>query len=341
MGKIKKFFLLFLFLLPTYSFSTTYNFYVGNLHSHTSYSDGQSTPAHAFAYARDTAKIDFLAITDHNTQLSQSEFNDIRAQASTFNQDGVFVAIAGQEWTTNVGHSCVYESDHIFTSTNVLAFYNELIASGCSANFNHPTYPSITVFNNLAYFPAADTYMNAMEVRREEEEARYIVALDSGWHIGADGSQDNHQANWGDGPSWTVAIATALTKTCILDAHRNHRIYSTLDRNLKLSFKVNDYWMGSTITDPTALFFTIEVSDPDNEDNFSQLLLYYNGSVATTLNINTTHFSWQFTLPPPTEIKEHYYFVKVVQTDGNKAWSSPVWVKITSPAVEKWEQYFD
>jgi hypothetical protein len=42
----------------------SYNLYVGNMHSHTSYSDGVGTPAEAFEYARDNANIDFLAVTD-------------------------------------------------------------------------------------------------------------------------------------------------------------------------------------------------------------------------------------------------------------------------------------
>ena len=40
--------------------------YFGNLHSHTRYSDGTGTPRQAFIYARDVAKVDFLALTEHN-----------------------------------------------------------------------------------------------------------------------------------------------------------------------------------------------------------------------------------------------------------------------------------
>ncbi|MDI6783042.1 MAG: CehA/McbA family metallohydrolase [bacterium] len=331
-------------LFPSLAFGTTYNFYVGNLHSHTSYSDGVGTPAVAFTYARDTARIDFLAVTDHNTQLSQAKFDDTRLQATLFTQDGVFVAIAGQEWTTNAGHSCVFEADRIFTSTTIPDFYSELVTSGCSATFNHPTYPSTAVFNNLAYSDTADWGMNAMEVRWDgsppysgpayDEEARYIFALNNGWHIGADGSQDNHDATWGDATSrfgpgcWTVAVATALTKPDILAAHREHRTYSTHDRNLQLLYRINNVLMGETLTNPQYLNFEITVHDLDTNDNFQQLQLIQNGSVITTINLNTTSYTWQFMVPVPTAIKEHYYFVKIKQADGNMAWSSPIWVKV-------------
>ncbi|MCX7918070.1 MAG: CehA/McbA family metallohydrolase [bacterium] len=345
---------LFFIVIPSITFGTTYHFYVGSLHAHTSYSDGIGTPASAFTYARDSAKLDFLAITDHHTQLTQSEFDDIRTQAAMFNQDGVFVAIAGQEWTSNNGHSCIFEANSIFTTTTINDFYKELEASGASATFNHPTYPSTAVFNNLSYSSTADVGLNAMEVRWDgtppysnpayNEEARYIIALNNGWHIGTDGSQDTHDGTWGDATSdfglacWTIAIATSLTKSDILDAHRNHRTYSTHDRNLELTFKLNDAWMGTTLTNPSSLNFYISVYDHDTNDRFQQILLYHNGSVVTTVNINTSSYIWQFSLSTPTEIKEHYYFVKTIQSDWNRAWSSPIWVKIQPNTVEssKW-----
>jgi len=40
--------------------------FFGNLHSHTSYSDGSGTPREAFQYARTVAGIHFLALTEHN-----------------------------------------------------------------------------------------------------------------------------------------------------------------------------------------------------------------------------------------------------------------------------------
>ena len=42
------------------------NAFFGNLHSHTSYSDGSGSPAEAYAHARDEAKRHFLALTEHN-----------------------------------------------------------------------------------------------------------------------------------------------------------------------------------------------------------------------------------------------------------------------------------
>jgi predicted metal-dependent phosphoesterase TrpH len=59
--------------------------YFGNLHSHTSYSDGSGTPSEAYKYARDTAKLDFLAITEHNHISAESG-------AKADRKDGILIA---------------------------------------------------------------------------------------------------------------------------------------------------------------------------------------------------------------------------------------------------------
>jgi len=61
------------FLLAALAFLATpdaaYHYYYANLHSHSALSDGIGTPAEAYAYARDVADIDVLALTDHTHYL--------------------------------------------------------------------------------------------------------------------------------------------------------------------------------------------------------------------------------------------------------------------------------
>ena len=66
--------------------------FFGNLHSHTSYSDGSGTPDQAYKWARDTAKLDFLAITEHNHRLCE-------AGASKDRKDGIMIAKTPELYT--------------------------------------------------------------------------------------------------------------------------------------------------------------------------------------------------------------------------------------------------
>jgi len=126
-----------------------FNFYYGTLHNQTRYSDGghpndsncaSSTthgpsdfdPSQAYAYARNTAHLDFLGITDHNHQFNDAcsgctaaqivqRYHDGLAAAASANVDGTFVAIYGMEWGyiatssfPNEGHVGVFESPKLF-----------------------------------------------------------------------------------------------------------------------------------------------------------------------------------------------------------------------------------
>ena len=71
--------------------------YWGDIHGHTIISDGQSTPADYYRYARDLAKLEFCAITDHASNITDKGWAEIRQQTETFNHDGHFVTLLGYE----------------------------------------------------------------------------------------------------------------------------------------------------------------------------------------------------------------------------------------------------
>jgi len=105
----------------------TYNYYFGNIHSQTSYSDGNTdsatshinTPLQAFAYARASQHIDFYGISDHNHQAAgmraPSYYHKGLADADSSNVDGTFVAMYGFEYgvIANGGHVIVYGSNNL------------------------------------------------------------------------------------------------------------------------------------------------------------------------------------------------------------------------------------
>lgn len=109
--------------------------YFGNLHSHTSLSDGVGTPREAYRYARDTAKLDFLAITEHNhsqaqgsdnigiatnTTLYNGGPNSLIATARSLTVGGRFVALYGQEYSviSRGNHVNVFEVPQVITAPN-------------------------------------------------------------------------------------------------------------------------------------------------------------------------------------------------------------------------------
>lgn len=90
--------------------------FFGNLHSHTSFSDGSGTPREAYTHARNIARLDFLALTEHNhaEAIGDDEIgigtnpalykgpgsNSLIAVANSLTVNGRFVALYGQEYST-------------------------------------------------------------------------------------------------------------------------------------------------------------------------------------------------------------------------------------------------
>lgn len=103
----------FVLLFICHTTFAQYNFYFGNLHSHTGYSDGSkdsttssiSTPGDSYAYTKKSYQMNFLGITEHNHYTSKGNPGMLVAnyakglnQADTANEDGKFVAFFGFEW---------------------------------------------------------------------------------------------------------------------------------------------------------------------------------------------------------------------------------------------------
>ena len=300
-----------------------YNHYWGNLHAHTLYSDGMDTPAVAYRHARDAAGIDFLAVTDHDDALTFDEYDDVRRQADAFDEPGKFAALWGVEWTQGIGHMNFYMADRFRLSPDLGAAYREFDQLGVLAHFNHP---GVEDFDRARHFPEGAASMCAAEVRDAEEEQSYVALLDAGWRVGADGSQDNHRADWGDGPTWTVALARRLDRDAVLDAMRARRTYSTADRNMRLEFALDGEDMGAVISRPAGeLPCAVSAPDPDPGDTVARIDAIVDGQVAASVEPKVGSYEWLTNLAFAPG--RHYVYVRVTQADGNLAYSSPIWVQ--------------
>jgi hypothetical protein len=326
----------------------SYNVYFGNLHSHTGFSDGTSVPDYAFTYADTIGNLDFQAVTDHsnlydhNLAWDQSlEWRDIKASAARNTVNGSFVGIAGTETTWYPSH----EFGHINTlgidffinpyETRYYtdnAFYNLIKQYPASINqWNHPWDANFNGFT--PYDAAVDNVFYLLEVPAWTSPSinymsYYVQALDLGWHLAPSGNQDNHSANWGTSDNRRTAIlADSLSRDQIFDAIRNYRVYSTSDVNMKLIYKMNNSIMGSTLSNPSTLNFSISAIDPDAGDNISRIEIYTDaGQLAGSSNFSSNNVSWNtFSISNNTK---KYYFLKVIQADGQFAISAPIWTGV-------------
>ncbi len=331
-----------------------FNVYFGDLHNHSAVSDGSGTPANAYNYAKNTAHLDFFGLTDHSDNsgsMTESEWADIRNQANASNEDGVFSSFYGFEWSANpgYGHVTVLNTDDYCTTTtptdtfealvvwlasrlNGVAFFNHPAREINSFEFSHFTTTPSDQFIGIELWNRGDGfntyYYNDGFYTGDNQKSYYDEANSRGWKIGALGSGDNHFGTWGTAYPYRMAIlANNLTRTDLLDAMRARRFYSTLDRNLSLSFKINGMEMGSTIVGNN---YTLQVQASDGDGEiFNQVVLYnQNHSVVTTWSLNTSIVDVSMNI---STTDGDYYYVKVRQADGNEAISSPIWISGNTP----------
>lgn len=118
--------LIYICLIVTPALSRAqYHFYFGNLHAHSSYSDGNKdsistgyyTPGDNYNYAKQSYHMDFLGISDHNHYSANNnpgmhvaDYAKGLYQADTANKNGTFVCLYGFEWgvISSGGHVITY-----------------------------------------------------------------------------------------------------------------------------------------------------------------------------------------------------------------------------------------
>ncbi len=333
----------------------TYHLYFGDLHTHTSWSDGwEGTPADAYAAAR-AAGADFLATTDHASRLTPEEWTLTQEMAAAATTD-TFVALPAYEfWVNGRGELNVYDppaalpnDDHVFHSTleprqTALASFYDWVAAqpGAVAQWNHPDYMTKS-FDGFAYrTPSRDPGVGLLEIHNYgswtwkgivDYEPAYVQALDAGWHVMPAANSDTHNPDWISGYEVrTVLLAPTLSPENLYAALRAGRGYATLDKNLRIEYTVNGAVMGSTLSPGPSYLARVHIDDPDATASDAITLVEIvsdGGAVVASLPAGGTVVDWQVRLGSETA---RYFYVRVSTASslpglaGVTAWTAPIW----------------
>lgn len=297
--------------------SDDFNHYFGNLHAHTSFSDGSGTPDEAFKHAKD--HLDFIAVTEHNhaeaekgakdradgrlIATSPHLYDELQEAADRHNIDGSFVTFWGQEFSTiSAGnHANVFQAPNVLTIDNgdYKTLYDELTNELMQFNHSWDSKNDKTDYG-LGQFhgsvpklaQAAGKSARLIEVingpgtKNETKlratlkgEARYKFYLARGMKLAPTADQDNHYFTWGDlTDARTVVLAPELSRAAILHALKQFRCYASTDKNLRLMFTVNNRPLGSSFTTSSrTLKLKLTIAD-ENEANAPYLVQAVYGS---------------------------------------------------------------
>lgn len=305
------------------------NLYKGEVHAHTSDSDGIGTVSDAYKYARDVAGLDFFAVTDHSDSYKEADFlaNHIPT-ADAFNEPGKFAALYGYEETYSYtsgyyGHLNTINSAIYAVRSEPLARYYVKMSQDPAAivQFNHPGYSWGNFLEYDLYSPYFDRTINLFEFKGSSYDNEWALCLAKGWHVSPMHNEDNHEGKWGTvNEAVGYVLAPSLTRQNITEAMSMNRSYTTTDQTLKIYFKINDTWMGGRLNAPEELNVSVRFTTTKTLGTV-EIVAEDNIVVASAQPGNKREFEWNLTLAPEFD----YYYVRV--NGGGFAVTAPVWVE--------------
>ncbi len=337
----------------------------GNMHAHSSYSDGNqdaaATPLQDFQFAAASLHSDFLGISEHNHSQAGMSLGNYALGLAQANQatTPTFVALYGMEWgvISGGGHVLTYAVDKllgwepgnydVFVAKNdYQGLFREINKRpGAFAMLAHPQSgdygnlagsaaystraDSAIVGTVLRSGPATSTNVTYSNPSTGSYEATFTALLAKGYHTGITLDHDNHNTTFlRTTPGRLVVLAPALTRADLLDAMRQRHFYASDDWNAEVTYTVNGQPMGSIFTGQQTPSIQVSYTDADGEALASLTLMRGvpgSGVLATavaTAATGTTSLSY---VDPLANQSTAYYYVVLVQADGDRIVTSPIW----------------
>lgn len=218
-----------------------------------------------------------------------------------------------------------------------------------NAPFNDKIEPNFEV---VSFHGRFEYYKNPHEGRRQVPGHQFQDALKQGRHIGILGGSDTHFLSPGEG-GLTAVLSESLTRQNIFDAIKNRRTYATTGVKILLRFSINGHDMGSIFSisknDSINIHLSINGTAPidhieiikNTEDYFAIIRLQQipgttkgvfmiydpakpqGGQKIQTNDLSAININLKENFVPD---KVTSYYIRITQTDGHQAWSSPIWI---------------
>jgi len=326
-----------------------YRIYWGDIHGHTTISDGLGDNAYDyFEFGRDVADLDVCALTDHGMYDWPKTIDAVKK----FYEPGKYVTILGMEGGAKFGHMNLYyrsdDEEHISTWPATYEAFLKHVAEQYgtegrvitgphhfSAADGKGDYPFGIFDERIERFVEIYSAHGTSEYRgnprplgKPETDLSFTqTALAKGLRFGIIASRDNHDSHpgrpaWGAYKGGLVAfLAKELTREAVWDAFWNRRVYATSYDRVYVEFTVNDRVMGSdfAVDAPCSIDYYV-IGQADNVDVF----LIRNNEEIRKDSADNGVVEVSFEDDPPAG--ENFYYLRVVQDNGERAWSTPIWI---------------
>jgi len=280
--------------------------YKGNLHTHSTVSDGRKTPEEIIELYK-AAGYDFLAITDHRKFACPLTYNEgftvLPGAEFDFDLPGEVIHIVG----VGITEQCVLEHKK---ERGAQAAVNAINACGGFAILAHPAWSLNKPSTMLALrgVTASEVYNSVSGLPWNADRADSSLLLDEcacyGRLFGFMANDDSHWYNGEHCRAWNMVEAEENTREALLSALRSGHFYSSRGPEIKLFEREgNDFHI---------------VCSPARAIWFSSNCVY--NSKRSVTGTGLTEFTYT-AVPQQGEI---YVRATIEDENGMRAWTNPI-----------------
>lgn len=330
-----------------------YGVYWGDIHGHTQLSDGLGKDAdYYYDYAREAADLDVCATAEH------AYHEEARVASRKHNRPGEFVTIWGFEWSEmspgRLDRNIYFRSEDVPVPRgwpSTIEGWWEMLEElyGDNKDRNVIVGPHMFTYKTAArpwyetWHPGFERFVEIYSehgMSEFKDNPRMLAGgnvqegffaqdgLKYGRRFGIIGSSDTHDSHPGRGSNSLVNrggmvafLAEELTRESIWDAFWNRRVYAATTERIYIDFQIDGRVMGEEFkaAGKPRISYTVHGCD----DRF-EVFVIKNHEILRSRK--TTNGSASDSFTDDSLAASSYYYLRVVQDDGEWAWSSPIWV---------------
>lgn len=350
---------------PTLCTSQGHRIFWGDLHVHsmhfdydekTGFSMKDDEPRQCYEYAKEVSFLDFVAVTDSNP--SRMWWKENQAAANEAYKAGTFVTFRGYEFAPPpAGHRhVIFSGGEIepplpsdidpHNPPELQGYYRGrkdvlMIPHHTKAFMNWGTHdpelePVAEVYSSWGSSeePGSELWEKLSLPGGSVQEALlygHRPGMVAGGDIEPFPGRCSPGTTMGLAPfsgGLTAVFAEELTRESVFEAIRSRRCYATTGARIILSFLVSETSMGQVLTpasqdDPRII--TVKVI---GTDRIACAEIVKNGEVLASSDSDSEIVDWTFK-DNTNSTAGDFYYLRLRQVDGNRAWSSPVWTDIS------------
>jgi len=343
-----------------------YHIYWGDIHGHSNISDGIGSPDFFYNYARYVTHLDFAALTDHDYEVNHAWFNRkvqrlsdeqwafLKHLADEYNDDGSFITFLGYEWTGRpYGDKCVIyrdkdmpifrcdEHSHPLELWDKIKQHDGISICHTTSNafmgsaweyFDEKAQPLLEIYSCHG---TSEFYGNPNPILNAVKGQFAVDALNMGQILGFTAGSDSHISMLGNKysppgpyrtlrfkPGLTAVLCNELNRSSIFEALRKRRCYATTGERIILDFSINGHLMGDIFIEKGKRSIYVKAI---GTSKIERIELISEGKIIYSIEPNDYRTELRYIDESDFKDKK-YYYVRVTQKDGNRAWSSPIWV---------------